>query len=61
MKNILENEKKDTSWVNRFEKNFKDKLNSKYAIAVNSGTSGLHAALMAAGVSEGSITLLPRG
>tara|TARA_B100001989_G_C24550713_1_gene474387 strand:+ start:1171 stop:2346 length:1176 start_codon:yes stop_codon:yes gene_type:complete len=59
MKNILENDKKDISWVNKFEKNFKDKLNSKYAIAVNSGTSGLHAALLAAGVGEGDEVLQP--
>lgn len=59
MKNILENDKKDISWVNKFEKHFKDKLNSKYAIAVNSGTSGLHAALLAAGVGEGDEVLQP--
>ena len=59
MNNILENEKKDTSWVNRFEKNFKEKFKSKYAIAVNSGTSGLHAALLAAGVGEGDEVLQP--
>lgn len=52
MKIILEEDKKDISWVNKFEQSFKNKFESNYAIAVNSGTSGLHAALLAAGVGE---------
>lgn len=49
---ILEEDKKDISWVNKFEQAFKNRFKSKYAIAVNSGTSGLHSALLAAGVGE---------
>ena len=37
-------ESKAFSWVQRFEEAFAAKVGAKYAIAVNSGTSGLHAA-----------------
>ena len=40
------------SWTNLFEKKFAEKMKVKHAIAVNSGTSGLHAALYAADVKE---------
>ena len=43
-------ENKNFPWVQKFEETFASTLGSKYAIAVNSGTSGLHAALYAAGV-----------
>lgn len=46
-------------WVQRFEEAFASKVGSKYAIAVNSGTSGLHAALFAAGVSCGDEVIQP--
>ena len=36
--------------VNEFEAAFRDKIGAKYAIAVNSGTSALHAALVACNV-----------
>lgn len=36
-----------------FEKNFAKYVNKKYAIAVNSGTSGLHLAVRALGLKEG--------
>src|SRR5581483_7450298 len=42
-------ENKERPWVQRFEEAFAEKVGAKYAIAVNSGTSGLHAALFAAG------------
>jgi Predicted pyridoxal phosphate-dependent enzyme apparently involved in regulation of cell wall biogenesis len=41
------------SMTNRFEKAFADKVGAKYAIAFNSGTGTLHAALEAAGVGTG--------
>ena len=40
-------------WVQRFEEAFAAKVGASYAIAVNSGTSALHAALFAAGVGPG--------
>lgn len=55
LKKILSNsdEVKKNSFTNRLEKAFCEKYGVKYAIAVNSGTSGLHAALVAAGVGPG--------
>ena len=47
------------SWVTEFETRFAQKLDSRYAIAVNSGTSGLHAALWAAGVGPGDEVIQP--
>jgi perosamine synthetase len=47
------------SWVQKFEEKFSDAIGSKYAIAVNSGTSGLHAALFAAGVGPGDEVIQP--
>ena len=52
-------ENKAFPWVQRFEEEFAAKLNTKYAIAVNSGTSGLHAALYAAGVGPGDEVIQP--
>ena len=46
-------------WVQRFEEAFAEKVGSSYAIAVNSGTSGLHAALFAAGVKPGDEVIQP--
>ncbi len=43
--------------VARFEKAFADKIGSKYAIAVNSGTSALHAALVALDVMDGEVIM----
>jgi perosamine synthetase len=52
-------ENKKHPWVQRFEETFADKIGVKYAIAVNSGTSGLHAALFAAGVGPGDEVISP--
>ena len=52
-------ENKEFPWVQKFEESFASKIGSKYAIAVNSGTSGLHAALYAAGVSAGDEVIQP--
>lgn len=43
--------------VSDFEQAFARKLGSQYAIAVNSGTSALHTALVSCGVSGGEIIL----
>ena len=45
--------------VRDFESHLRDYLSVKYVIAVNSGTSALHAALLAAGVKQGDEVLLP--
>ena len=52
-------ENKNFPWVQKFEEAFRDGVGSKYAIAVNSGTSGLHAALYAAGVEAGDEVIQP--
>ena len=55
LKEVLENseETKSNPFVDRLENAFCKKYGVKYAIAVNSGTSGLHSALVAAGVRPG--------
>lgn len=45
--------------VQRFEREFASYVGSKYAIAVNSGTSALYAALIAAGVKSGDEVVVP--
>lgn len=47
------------SWNNLLEKEFAKKFGVKYAIAMNSGTSTLHAALEAAGVGPGDEVISP--
>ena len=46
-------------WVTAFEKQFAEFTNFKYAISVNSGTSGLHAALVGSGVKPGDEVISP--
>lgn len=55
--NNTENKKK--SWNVRFEEEFCHRMNVKYAIACNSGTSGLHAAVVAAGIGRGDEVISP--
>jgi len=50
---------KKTPWTNRFEEEFCKVMKVKYAIACNSGTSGLHAAVVAAGVGPGDEVINP--
>jgi perosamine synthetase len=45
--------------VREFESHFRSYLNVKNAVAVNSGTSALHAALLAANIGQGDEVLLP--
>jgi perosamine synthetase len=45
--------------VRGFEALLKDYLHVKHALAVNSGTSALHASLLAAGIGKGDEVLLP--
>ena len=56
----------DTNWiaplgenVNEFEKELADKVGSKAAAALSSGTAAIHLALKAAGVGEGDIVFCP--
>lgn len=59
---VLDTENSDNKaypWVQRFEEAFAEKVRARYAIAVNSGTSGLHAALFAAGVRPGDEVIQP--
>ncbi|KFM20093.1 UDP-4-amino-4-deoxy-L-arabinose--oxoglutarate aminotransferase protein [Marine Group I thaumarchaeote SCGC AAA799-P11] len=55
LKSVLSNSKdvKENPFTLRLEEAFCKKYGVKYAIAINSGTSGLHAALIAAGVQPG--------
>ncbi|MHA7733111.1 DegT/DnrJ/EryC1/StrS family aminotransferase [Nitrosopumilus sp. S6] len=55
LKEVLENsnEVRKNPFTNRLEDAFCNKYGVKYAIALNSGTSGLHSALVAAGVKPG--------
>lgn len=46
-------------WVTKFEEKFCELSGAKYAIAVNSATSGLHAALVAAGVGKDDEVIQP--
>ena len=59
MLKLFDEEKEGTSWVTKFEHNFSRKFKSNYSIAVNSGTSGLHAALLAAGVGKNDEVIQP--
>jgi len=47
------------SWNQRLEEAFAEKMGVKYAVACNSGTSGLHAAVIAAGVEPGDEVISP--
>ena len=46
-------------WTQRLEKKFCEIMDIKYAVACNSGTSGLHAAVIAAGVRPGDEVISP--
>lgn len=50
---------KNYPWVQKFEEKFKEISGSKYAIAVNSATSGLHAAIVACNLKPGDEVIAP--
>ena len=47
------------SWTNNLENEFSKKFKSNYSVAFNSGTSTLHAALLALGVGPGDEVISP--
>lgn len=49
----------DLPWVASFEERFAKYVGFKFAIAVNSGTSGLHASLLSAGIGHGDEVISP--
>ena len=55
LKQVLDNAKevRDNAFTDRLESAFKKKYNVKYAIALNSGASGLHAAMYAIDLKPG--------
>ena len=57
---VLENsKKKDIDYVKKIENLFCKKFNVKYAIACNSGTSGLHAALYSLNLQKNDEVIVP--
>ena len=57
VKDFLRNKK--TPFTAFLERALADKLKAKYAIALNSGTSALHVALMTCGVGSGDEVVVP--
>ena len=55
LSHFLDTESKENKipWVQRFEETVAKKFGAKYAIACNSGTSGLHMAMFAIGIGPG--------
>ncbi len=47
------------SWVNNLERSFAKRFNRRYAVAFNSGTATLHAALVALGAGPGDEVISP--
>ena len=45
--------------LGEFEKKFADYIGCKFAVAVNSGTSGLHLCLRALDIKDGDIVITP--
>lgn len=62
IKKVLEGESWSAtggSWANSLERAFAKKIGTKYAVAFNSGTATLHAALEAVGVGAGDEVISP--
>ena len=50
---VLENKRENRPFTDRLEESFAKRYDTKYAIAMNSATSAIHSALVAAGIKEG--------
>ena len=60
LKRVLQQEEgPHGTWAYSLEEEFKSLFNGKYAIAMNSGTATLHAALEAVGVGVGDEVICP--
>ena len=46
-------------FINKFEKNFSNFCNTKYALTVSNGTVGLHLYLVALGIKHGDEVIIP--
>jgi len=54
-----ESDSNERPWVQRLEESVSNYIGSKYAVACNSGTSGLHMAMYACGVGPGDEVIIP--
>ena len=54
-----EGDSNEKPWVQRLEESVSNSIGSKYAVACNSGTSGLHMAMYACGVGPGDEVITP--
>jgi perosamine synthetase len=54
-----EGDSNERPWVQRLEESVSNSIGSKYAVACNSGTSGLHMAMYACGVGPGDEVITP--
>jgi perosamine synthetase len=54
-----ESDPNDKSWVQRFEESVMNRVGCKYAVACNSGTSGLHMAVAACDIGIGDEVIVP--
>ena len=52
-------EPRKDSWAWRLEREIEKRFKVKHAVAVNSGTAGLHAALVGAGITSGEVITSP--
>jgi dTDP-4-amino-4,6-dideoxygalactose transaminase len=59
VKNMLDRCESPQELVTKFEREFAKYVGSKYAIAVNSGTSALHLALLASNIERTSEVIIP--
>lgn len=56
---LADEDETGNSWVSSFEEKFSSRVGDDFGIGVNSGTSGIHAALLAVGVGPGDEVISP--